>query len=298
MKISVVMSCYNSEQFIAASINSILNQTFTDFEFIIWNDGSSDKTEEIVKSFNDPRIRYFYHENTGLGMALQLACKEAKGEYIARMDADDIAEPERFEKELMILDSNPNVVLVSSAVNYIDDDNKRIGISYPYVSSASIKKIMKKTGVSIIVHPAAMFRKDAYFNAGGYLALKKAQDHLLFSRMMKFGDFVNIKEPLLNYRITGGSISSQTDGNAYGALITAYRKKMIDDEEVMGHDIELYNQLVSLSKKVNAKNISVANDNRKAKPTYEKVAMFLSLFVGKAKARNIIIMVKDFFARY
>mgnify|MGYP001537946173 FL=1 len=93
MKISVVMSCYNSERFLRQSIDSILMQSYREFEFIIWNDGSTDSTEEIIKSYHDERIRYFYAPNQGLGSALAAACKEARGRYIARMDDDDIAMP-------------------------------------------------------------------------------------------------------------------------------------------------------------------------------------------------------------
>ena len=77
--VSVVMCAYNAEKYIGETIRSVLNQTYRKFEFIIWNDGSTDSTESIVKSFKDDRIRYFYHANTGLGMALNLACKEVRG---------------------------------------------------------------------------------------------------------------------------------------------------------------------------------------------------------------------------
>ena len=113
MKISVVMSCYNSERFLRQSIDSILMQSYREFEFIIWNDGSTDSTEEIIKSYHDERIRYFYAPNQGLGSALAAACKEARGRYIARMDDDDIAMPNRLDKELAFLELHPDYILAS-----------------------------------------------------------------------------------------------------------------------------------------------------------------------------------------
>lgn len=289
------MSCYNSERFVATAIESILNQTYKDFEFIIWNDGSTDKTEEIIKGFDDSRIRYYYHENTGLGQALRLACEKANGEYIARMDADDISLPERLAKEVEYLESHPKSVLVSSAVNYMDDDGIVHNSSFPYTRMAVIRKRML-SGASVIVHPASMFRKEVYEKAGGYRALKKAQDGLLFSRMMKYGDLSNITEPLLNYRVSEDSISTQTDGNAYTPIITSLRLKMINDEEVLEEDILAYNELVRLSKKCNSKNLGDINKDRQKKAKYEVLYNFFSPIIGKSNARSLIINAKDIFA--
>ena len=98
--VSVVLCTYNTEKYIAEAIESILAQTYTNFEFIVWDDGSTDNTRRVVESFNDNLIHYYYHENTGLGMALKLACEKAHGKYIARMDSDDISLPARLEKEV------------------------------------------------------------------------------------------------------------------------------------------------------------------------------------------------------
>lgn len=295
MKVSVVMSCFNSERFIASAIESILCQTYKDFEFIIWNDGSTDRTEEIIKRFNDPRIRYYYHENTGLGQALRLACEKATGEYIARMDADDISLPERFEKEVAFLDSHPGSVLVSSAVNYMDDDGIVHNTSFPYTKMTAIRKKML-SGASVIVHPASMFRKEVYEKAGGYRALKKAQDGLLFSRMMIYGELSNIREPLLNYRVSEDSISTQTDGNAYTPIITSLRLKMVNDAEVLEDDILAYNELVRLSKECNSNNLTSVNKFRQKKAKYEVLYDMLAPIIGSSKARSIIIIAKDILA--
>ena len=177
MKISVVMSCYNSERFLRQSIDSILMQSYREFEFIIWNDGSTDSTEEIIKSYHDERIRYFYAPNQGLGSALAAACKEARGRYIARMDDDDIAMPNRLDKELAFLELHPDYILVSCLCEFITEEGKVIGQSIQPCTDRALKRRCN------ILHPGAMFCKDAYFKAGGYLDIRTGQDTVLWGRM-------------------------------------------------------------------------------------------------------------------
>ena len=108
------MPVYNGEKYLQEAIESILNQTFKDFEFIIINDGSTDKTLEIIKSFTDPRIKLITQENRGIIYSLNKGITESRGKYIARMDADDISLPERLEKEYRFLEQNPNYGIVGT----------------------------------------------------------------------------------------------------------------------------------------------------------------------------------------
>ena len=109
-KVTVLMPVYNCEKYLRESIESILNQTFKDFEFLIINDGSSDKSAEIVESYNDNRINFVQNEkNIGLAASLNRGLDIAKGEYIARMDADDISLPERLEKQVRFMETNPQI---------------------------------------------------------------------------------------------------------------------------------------------------------------------------------------------
>lgn len=297
-KVSVVMSCYNSEEYVAKAINSVLVQSYTDFEFIIWNDGSTDNTEKIVKTFHDKRIRYFYHENTGLGMALKLACNQARGEYIARMDADDISAPSRLQEQYDYLSSHPETVLVSSAVNYINESGTKLRRSLPYTNNKVISKIMLTTGHSVVVHPSTMFRKTAYFDAGGYMPLKKAQDIVLFSRMCKLGVFYTFRKTLLNYRLTENSISTQTDSSSYSPIINAYLRKFSSDEQINDEDVERYNEVVSLSKKeIKRHDIKILNNQRNTISAYVKMYNFLKCFLGESFAANIVISLKNIGAR-
>lgn len=291
-KISVVMCCYNSEEHIKKAIDSILCQTFYEFEFIIWDDGSTDQTHDIVLSYEDKRIRYFYHENTGLGQALRMACSKVESPIIARMDSDDYALPNRLETEYNYLQEHKDVVLISSAVNYMDDNDNIIGSSFPYTDYRIIHRIMQ-TGRSVIVHPASMFRKDAYEKAGGYYPLKKAQDSLLFSKMMKFGKLSIHPKPLLNYRISLNSISSQTEGSPYDSIILQLRKKMIYDYTICDEDIEIYNKIVILAKKLTKSKVTTINEKRQSLSLEMRLYNFLVSFLGPNLSRSIIISLKN-----
>lgn len=118
-QISVIMSVYNGEKYLREAIDSILNQTFTHFEFIIVNDGSTDKSLNIIKSYNGSRIILVQQENKGLAAALNEGIKIAKGKYIAMMDADDISLPTRLEKQIQFMEAHPEYVAIGSWANKI-----------------------------------------------------------------------------------------------------------------------------------------------------------------------------------
>ena len=243
--ISVVLCSYNAQSTIAASIESVLNQTFTDYEFIIWDDSSTDNTPDVIKTFTDKRIRMFFSEtNRGLGKSLQLACKEARGKYIARMDNDDLCMPERLQKEYDFLESHPDHALVSSSVIFIDENDKVLGRSFPWTWSHN-----QFNHISV-VHPATMFRTDAYRKSCGYLDLWGCEDRILWSKLINFGKFSVLKEPLLKYRMVSTSLSHLIDNNnPYRKIMLAVRSKMCNDAEVVEDDIELQNHLYRLGKK-------------------------------------------------
>lgn len=284
--VSVVLSTYNDEKYIQQSIDAVLNQTYENFEFIIWNDGSTDSTDTIVKSYSDNRIRYFYHENTGLGMALALACKEAKGKYIARIDGDDICLPFRFEKEVNFLESHQDVVLVSSSVIYIDENDKVLGRSYPWTWNRNIKHQLN------IAHPAVMFSRDVYEKTSGYLDIKSAQDRILWSKMAKYGKFHIFNEPLIKYRWIPSSLSHSIDlSSPYAIILEIIRKKLCTDEVICPIDIKYHNKFYQLSKRTGFK-----KGGEYQQTIEEKIADMIILFFGKRVANTIITFLKNIYA--
>ena len=203
--VSVVMPVYNSEKYLRASIESILKQTFSKFEFIIINDGSTDNSENIILSYNDKRIKYFKQENRGISYTLNKGCSLATGEFIARMDSDDISRADRLEYQLRFLINHTNYVLVGSSVSYINNDDNLIGRSIPYVGDRAIKYNLRYGNV--IAHPTVMFRKKIYDKTHGYNKEIKGmcEDYILWLEMINLGKFYNLFNPLISYRIDNDS---------------------------------------------------------------------------------------------
>ena len=289
--VTVVMCTYNTETYIKKAIDSVLAQTFTDFEFIVWDDGSTDNTKEIVKSYSDNRIRYFYHENTGLGMALKLACAEAKGKYIARMDSDDICFPDRFAVEVDFLEKHPNHVLVSSAVYYIDENGNHIGRSFPCNADSVLKKILPIS--NMIVHPMVMMRRNAYERAGGYIPLKKCEDRVFWSRMSRLGKFYNIVTPLGQYRILQNSLSHSE--NPYNNVLYELRRKMILDDVIQESDVEWHNNLVEYSKPFTKK--SHQEEMSRKETADERLFKIICIILGKEVSEKLIVSLKNWYYR-
>ncbi len=202
-KISVVMSVYNGGAFLKESIESILNQSFKDFEFLIVNDYSSDSSEEIMKRYLevDRRIKLIRNNgNQGLARSLNRALKLAQGEYIARMDADDVALTERLELQKQYLEQNQDIDLVGSKVIYIDDKNKNRGENSVYTDPEFISKVVKYD--TVVYHPTFFFRKRILEVLHGYRELPYVQDYDFIIRLHKKGFKVsNVDKVLLYYRL-------------------------------------------------------------------------------------------------
>ncbi|MCX6715655.1 MAG: glycosyltransferase [Candidatus Taylorbacteria bacterium] len=209
-KISIVMPFYNCEAFLRESIESILNQTFRDFEFIIINDGSTDKSNEIMDEYkdSDPRIIYIKNiKNVGIVENLILGLSLAQSNIIARMDGDDISEPTRLEKQYEFLINNPDIIVVGSFINIIDQCGKVIGKRTKPTDPESIKKNV--IIYNPVVHPSVMFRKDVILKVGGYRhPYWRAQDTDLWYRIVFSGYKIsNLPEFLLKYRYHSNSTS-------------------------------------------------------------------------------------------
>ena len=207
-KVSVILSFFNDEKYIGEAIKSVLAQTFTDFEFLIINDGSIDGSLEIVKSFVDKRIKIIQNpKNLGFTKSLNIGLTKARGEYVARMDSDDICFPQRFERQVKYLDENLKVVLVGCWVEFIDPDGNSTGIKKFPTKNSEIKKVL----ISFLPfrHPTLMIRKKVLDEVGFYdESFVFAQDYELILRIAAKFLVANLPEVLLKYRNwPAGSIS-------------------------------------------------------------------------------------------
>lgn len=201
--VSVILSAYNAEKYLAEAVESVLNQTFRDFELILIDDGSKDSTPQLVKQFaeRDPRVIGISRANKGLTPTLNEGIARATAPLLARLDADDRCLPERFEKQVAFLEAHPEVVCVGSRVRLIDPLGSPIKVTdHPLDHDSIDAGLMKGIGWSI-VHPAAMMRAEAVRKVGGYREqFKTSQDLDLWLRLAEIGRLANIAEPLTEYR--------------------------------------------------------------------------------------------------
>ena len=204
-KITILMPAYNAAKYIAEAIQSVLEQTFTDFELLIVNNGSTDATLSIIRQFSDPRIRVVTQPQRGISMALNTGLTEAKGSYIARFDADDICFPERLQKQASFLDNNPGYVLVGCDVEYMAENGEHL-FNY-YCTGHTHEDIIQQLYVYCpFIHSAVMYRKEAALQAGGYAPdAHTFEDHFLWTRLVKYGNYYNLPEQLVKVRYNPGS---------------------------------------------------------------------------------------------
>ncbi|NIO06026.1 MAG: glycosyltransferase [Proteobacteria bacterium] len=194
-QVSVVMSVYNEERYVGEAVESILEQTFGDFEFIIVDDGSIDHTPVVLKGYHDSRMKVYYQENRGQSSALNRGIRLTSGDYIARMDADDISLPERLEREVLFLDTYPEVALVGTWCVKIDARTGRHWIQSLPEDDVSIRRFM--TVDNPFIHSSIMIRKSVLDEVGLYDEGLIWQDYDLWVRIARNHRMANISEPLV-----------------------------------------------------------------------------------------------------
>jgi len=232
--LSVVLSTYNDGKYIGQAVRSILDQTYTYFEFIIVNDGSTDDTLAVIRSFDDPRIIVIDKPNTGLVDSLNLGIRTARYEWIARMDGDDIAEPNRFEEEVCLI--RDRVVIISSQCSIIDASGRGIGHT-KFLSCRIGKAVSLSLGLPLIVHPAAIFRKSVFQMVGGYdMNMRVAEDYDLWCKMLSVGDVAISSKRLLKLRKHGGNVSVKESALQCLNDTIGYVKKMYSINRVLRYD--------------------------------------------------------------
>lgn len=206
-RVSVIMSVYNGERFLREAIESIEAQTYQDWEFIIVDDGSTDGTSKILESFAaDSRIRVISQENCGLAPSLNRAISLARGEYIARQDADDVSLAERLERQVVFLDERPGVGLVGCWTDWMDEAGEILMVfEYPTDNITIQQQLLEQ---NCFTHGAVMMRKTAFHAVGGYCEqFLLAQDYELWLRFSENYEVANLPLMLYRYRKTLDGIS-------------------------------------------------------------------------------------------
>ena len=200
------MPCYNAAAYITDAIESVLDQTFRDFELLIVDDGSTDRSADIVRSFNDERIILIQQSKQGIAAALNFGLLHARAEYIARFDADDICMPERLERQYRFMLAHPDYIVVGSAANYIDDSGEYIFTHQPRAyTDAAIRQLPFR--VCPFIHAGVMYKKNEVLAIGYNFYAHSFEDHLLWMRLKEHGKMYNIPEQLIKVRLNAASLT-------------------------------------------------------------------------------------------
>lgn len=206
--VSILLPVYNAAPYVAATIESLLMQTLRDFEVIAIDDGSTDASLDVLRGFKDARLRIVTNgTNLGLVKTLNLGINLCRSEFIARMDADDIAVPRRLEKQVAYLRSHSNVILISSSRSAIDHRSRPINEYNRAISGPALIRWKLLTG-NFITHTAVMLRKSALPTPLFEEQFKHAEDYAAWLRLLAHGDFETLQEPLVAMRWHGASVSA------------------------------------------------------------------------------------------
>jgi glycosyltransferase involved in cell wall biosynthesis len=209
-KVSVILPVHNGAKYLGSAIESVLTQTYIDFELLVLNDHSTDESRLIALSFadRDKRVRVLDCTGGGLVNALNEGISLAKGEYIARMDADDICRPDRFSKQVAFLDKNPRVGIVGSCVRLIDPQGRVTGNYFYFRDDSDLRFAIQENCGSLFAHPTVMLRGDVFrTTALRYENFLHAEDYALWLKISTSWEMHNLRERLLDYRVHPQSVS-------------------------------------------------------------------------------------------
>ncbi len=223
-KVSVIMPVYNGEQYLREAIDSILAQTFTDFEFLIINDCSCDSTKEIIQSYPDSRIVYLENEsNLGVAKSLNRGLALAKGDYIARMDADDISLPKRLEKQVAYMEKHPEIDVLATQVQNFGEKNSHVptGLSHHTLKVTLLFN-------TCLCHPTVMFRNSAFTEGELYYneQFSKLEDYALWAKLCQSHQFGCCNEILFQYRIHKNQVTQNYD-DAFMSQFSELKKELL-----------------------------------------------------------------------
>lgn len=226
--ISVLLPVHNAQRYIAAAVASVLEQTFDDFELIITDDGSTDDSLRILQRFamQDPRVHLVSRPNTGYVVALNEMLAVARGDLLARMDADDVSHRRRFEHQVAYLRRYPECICLGTACRLIDEDDHFIAdLPSPLTHEAIWSNL--RSNRNAFCHPSVMLRRRAMTLVGGYRTeLSPCEDFDLWLRLSEVGNLANLPQPLLAYRAHAESVSSKNAELQAAQHERAYREAM------------------------------------------------------------------------
>jgi glycosyltransferase involved in cell wall biosynthesis len=245
VRVSVIMPVYNTETFLRPAVESILNQTYRDFEFIIVDDQSRDRCPEILRAYarRDQRIRLLRNPtNLKLSRTLNRAIEASRGEYLVRMDSDDVSEPDRIAKQVAYLDAHPEVGVAGGAMDIIDGQDRVIGVRRYFTTDQQIRAHLFR--YSPFSHPTIVLRKTVLVQAGLYdPAFNPAEDYELYFRLGRLAKFGNLPDTLLRYRVVPRSMTTGSTRAMESKTLEIRRRAVKDYGYTLGFFDKLYGWL-------------------------------------------------------
>jgi glycosyltransferase involved in cell wall biosynthesis len=226
------MPVFNGEKYLREAIDSVLNQTFEDFELLIINDGSKDSSRAIIESYKDSRIRLTNQANQGLVPTLNRAIKSAKGEYIARHDCDDVSRPDRLSLQVDYLKNHPSVGLLGSGYNIVDEGGGFMERFVPFSDKISVRQdflIRNPFG-----HGTVMFRKSLVGTVGLYANVSYTEDYEYWWRFSKASEVVSLPDALYDWRVLKSSMSHTSNQQSNWDLMNKLRRDIWKESDLPG----------------------------------------------------------------
>lgn len=206
-KVTVLMPAYNAGNYIAEAIQSLLQQSFVDFKLLIVNDGSTDNTEQIIRSFTDARIHLLNLPHRGIAAALNKGLSKTDSIYIARFDADDICFPERLQQQVSFLDNHQDYVMVGCDAEYVSESGEHL-FHFKCIGHTHEEILQKMNSYCPFIHSSVMYKKDAVIKSGGYsLHAHNFEDYFLWTHLKNYGKFYNLPQQLIKVRFNPASVT-------------------------------------------------------------------------------------------
>lgn len=235
--VTVLMPVYNAEKYLREAIESVLTQTYSDFEFLIINDGSTDSSKSVIESFNDPRIRLINRENGGVSAALNTGLAEAQGRYIVRFDADDICFPDRIELQYQFMCANPDYILAGSDADYVNKDGEYI---FTFTNMGHSDEEIRQQYINgcPFIHSTVIYKKSEVLGLGGYETKAHTfEDYFLWVKLLKKGKVCNFDKPLVKVRFNPESVT--VDSRDYPRDFRLIHRKALETGEITDHEEQI-----------------------------------------------------------
>ncbi|MEZ5018241.1 MAG: glycosyltransferase family 2 protein [Flavipsychrobacter sp.] len=240
--VTVLMPSYNAGDFLREAVDSVLNQTYSNFEFLIINDGSTDNTKDILAGYSDERIKVIHQENMGLVASLNKGIDLAKGEYIARFDADDVCYPQRLMQQMTFLEKHPEYVLIGGEADYMTEEGEHI-FKFEFSAYTDEEIRAEQFKDCPFIHSTVVFLKQAVQDVGGYDPRAITfEDHQLWKKVSEKGKMMNMHEALIKVRFNAASAT--IDEKWRGEEFIALKQRSIKTGLVADEDYKKLQQIL------------------------------------------------------